>query len=203
MPKKRTYPKSAEAFNAFIRKHGLEDLSKLEERLEVGKGYLRYYVSKGTARLREISMFRLSALAGISGIDPDLAAGYKADVDYYGKAAEEKALDPRIVWITNLRKSLGMSRRAMSLAMGRNPMYIANIEKTNKPKPQSLTCLSCCQLKLSFSFYGMTRQQINNKLTAFCCKPADKIAVCGEFHRRKPWQHCSLPFAWTRKSGRR
>ncbi len=139
MPKKRTYPKSAEAFNAFIRKHGLEDLSKLEERLEVGKGYLRYYVSKGTARLREISMFRLSALAGISGIDPDLAAGYKADVDYYGKAAEEKALDPRIVWITNLRKSLGMSRRAMSLAMGRNPMYIANIEKTNKPKPQSLT----------------------------------------------------------------
>ena len=77
--------------------------------------------------------------AGISGIDPDLAAGYKADVDYYGKAAEEKALDPRIVWITNLRKSLGMSRRAMSLAMGRNPMYIANIEKTNKPKPQSLT----------------------------------------------------------------
>ena len=113
MPKKRTYPKSAEAFNAFIRKHGLEDLSKLEERLEVGKGYLRYYVSKGTARLREISMFRLSALAGISGIDPDLAAGYKADVDYYGKAAEEKALDPRIVWITNLRKSLGMSRRAM------------------------------------------------------------------------------------------
>lgn len=80
MPKKRTYPKSAEAFNAFIRKHGLEDLSKLEERLEVGKGYLRYYVSKGTARLREISMFRLSALAGISGIDPDLAAGYKADV---------------------------------------------------------------------------------------------------------------------------
>ncbi len=69
MPKKRTYPKSAEAFNAFIRKHGLEDLSKLEERLEVGKGYLRYYVSKGTARLREISMFRLSALAGISGID--------------------------------------------------------------------------------------------------------------------------------------
>lgn len=52
MPKKRTYPKSAEAFNAFIRKHGLEDLSKLEERLEVGKGYLRYYVSKGTARLR-------------------------------------------------------------------------------------------------------------------------------------------------------
>ena len=117
MPKKRTYPKSAEAFNAFIRKHGLEDLSKLEERLEVGKGYLRYYVSKGTARLREISMFRLSALAGISGIDPDLAAGYKADVDYYGKTAEEKALDPRIVWITNLRKSLGMSRRAMSLAM--------------------------------------------------------------------------------------
>ena len=28
------------------------------------------------------------------------------------------------------------------------------------------SCLSCCQLKLSFSFYGMTRQQINNKLTA-------------------------------------
>ena len=75
MPKKRTYPKSAEAFNAFIRKHGLEDLSKLEERLEVGKGYLRYYVRKGTARLREIRMFRISAFAGISGIDLDLEAG--------------------------------------------------------------------------------------------------------------------------------
>lgn len=140
--KERTYPKSAEAVYAFIRKHGLEDLSKLEERLEVGKGYLRYYVSKGTARLREISMFRLSALAGISGIDPDLAAGYKADVDYYGKTAEEKALDPRIVWITNLRKSLGMSRRAMSLAMGRNPMYIAQ-HRENKQAETSVSHKYC------------------------------------------------------------